>query len=139
MDAKTLVNAHTKEQLIDLASQLGLKKCEYKTKGQIASMILSAYHAKGGINNLSIKGIPIKPVPRAEKPKRPISGIAVATGVEMLKDGLSSTLAKNAIASKGLVPRAVSALAAASDAVGKISESVRSDERKRKPRTKKTL
>ena len=91
---------------------------------------------KGGIIN--IKGI--QSVPNAKPPnngrRRDVSSKALSTGVEMLKDTLSSTLAKNVLSARGLTPRVVSAFAAASDAVSKVREKVKSDERKRKHRSK---
>ena len=91
---------------------------------------------KGGIIN--IKGI--QTVSNAKPPhnarKRDVSSKALSTGVEMLNDTLTSTLAKNVLGARGLTPRVVSALAAASDAVSKVREKVKSDERKRKHRSK---
>lgn len=51
----------------------------------------------------------------------------------LLKDQLASTLTQNVLSAKGLAPRIVTALAAAMDATTKVNDSVKSDERKRKP------
>lgn len=122
------MDALTKKQLIDIANALGIKNCENKTKKEIVSEIRG-----GAIIRMRSIGYDPKPPKRPKDRKRAnVSAKALATGVGMMKDQLSSTLAKNVLEVNGIGARAVSALAAASDAVNKVKESIKSDERKQK-------
>lgn len=118
----------TKKELLHIASAMGINNCANKTKKEIVTEI------HGGAI-IRIRGIgydsKFPKLPNSRKGPN-VSSKAIATGVEMMKDELTSTLAKSVLQAKGVGSRAVSAFAAASDATNKIRESIKSDERKRK-------
>lgn len=128
-----------KEDLQKLALHLNLPCDPSLTKKELSESILKFVATRGGVPNLNIKGVAV-PLYAKQKPQKPAKkipsttgSIALSTSVEMMKDQLASTLAQNALSAKGLAPRVVTALSAALDATAKVNDTVKSDERKRRP------
>jgi len=120
---------YTKQELFQYANRLNIPCTQKNTKKEIIQ-ILRKHVAKGGVFQLplSFRNMPNnnRPVPKQHRTPNHISSTAIATGVEMMKDSVSSTIAKNALNTKKILPRTLNAVAAASDAVQKVKRSPKS-------------